>query len=238
MRRTFISVSWTPDVDPADAQLLVRVIEDVYDLLRPRFGRPGQFDPLPQVRIFGAWEIPDLPPGATYRDIVWITRRSLDDESRYLLASRYLDLIRLEPWQSSQPHLDLTLTDLPIRDDRPGRNGAEQVLGVSRRALVSLISTHRLGQIASPTLRQIALRHLFQNFLGQMLNTPDARRGDSLMLVDGEAFCTNVCAMRHTPTTKEALAYGQEQASQALIYCEDCQRDMVARITGFHYGAN
>ncbi|NLH08247.1 MAG: hypothetical protein GX484_11655 [Chloroflexi bacterium] len=238
MRRSFVSVTWTPDVDPAAAELLIPVVEDVYDLLRPHFGKPGQFDPLPQVRVFGAWELTGVPEKAAYRDMLWFARHSLDDEHRYILASRYIRIVMLEPWQGTHPHLDLALTAMPILDDRPGPSLGKQTLGASRRALVSLISTQRLRQIESPTLRQLAMRHVFQHYMGQMFNAPDPLRGKALTMINDEAYCTNVCAMRYTPTAKEALAYGQEQASQAIIYCDDCQRDLVARITGFHYGVN
>lgn len=238
MRRSFVSVTWMPGVDAAEAELLIRVIDDVYDLLRPHFGVPGQFDPLPEVQVFGAWELKDMPEGSAYRDVAWFMTRSLDESRRYHLASRYVRLVELEPWQASQPHLDLALTNFPILDDRHNISTGQQVLGISRRGLVSLISTRRLGQIASPVQRELAMRHLYQHFLGEMFDIPDPRRVDSLMLVDGEPYCTNRCAMRYTPAPKEALAYGQEQASDAIIYCDACQQDLVARLVGYHYGMN
>src|SRR5690606_41797422 len=103
MRRSFVSVTWTPDVDPADAQLLIHVVEDVYDLLRPHFGKPGQFDPLPQVRVFGAGELTGVPERAAYGDMLWFARHGRDDGNRSILASRSTRTGLLNPGQATHP---------------------------------------------------------------------------------------------------------------------------------------
>ncbi len=238
MRRTFISVAWTPGVDPNDAGLLVRTIEDIYDLLRAHFGRPGQFDPLPLVRVFGDWVIPNMPPDAVYSSMEWYALRSMDDSRERILTSRYIRTVQLEPWQASYPHLDLCLTDRPVHDDLPGARPHAETLGFSQRGLVSLISTHPLTAIDSPMLRQLGLRHLFAHYIGQMLDAPDPARADHLAEQDGDPYCDQTCALRHTRTTEDAVRFGQQQASRGVIYCQLCQRDLVARLMGFHYGVN
>ncbi len=238
MRRTFISIAWTPGVDPNDAGLLVRTIEDIYDLLRVHFGKPGQFDPLPVVRVFGDWVIPAMPPDSVYSSMEWYIDRSMDDAHERILTSRYADTVRLEPWQASYPHLDLCLTDRPIYDDLAGDYPRVGALGFSQRGLVSLISTHRLGAIDSPMLRQLSLRHLFAHYVGQMLDAPNPMRVDHLTGQGSDPYCDQTCALRLTRTPEDAVRFGQQQASQGVIYCQLCQRDLVARLTGFHYGAN
>src|SRR5574341_2621226 len=92
MMRSYISITWTPGVDIRDAQILGRAIEDIFSLVRPQFGPiPGQFDPLPVVRVFGAWAIPAMPGGSPYSNIEWYVNRSLADNREDILASRYLD---------------------------------------------------------------------------------------------------------------------------------------------------
>jgi hypothetical protein len=120
MQRSFISVTWTPGVDAEDAQVLIRTIEEVYRLLRPHFGAPGQFDPLPAVHIFGAWTKPEVPQTSAYANVEWYIAHSLDETHRSIMASRYLEAVELEPCQSSSPHLDLAVTELPLIDDLSG----------------------------------------------------------------------------------------------------------------------
>ncbi len=238
MRRSFISVSWTPGVDVDDAGLLIRTIEDIYDLLRPHFGRPGQFDPMPTVRVFGDWMIPAMPPQSAYSSMDWYMRRSLDDSQAFILASRYLRMVSLEPWQASYPHLDLCLTNWPVRNDLPEQDRAHEAMGFSRRGLVSLVSTHRLEGIGSPTLRRLALRHLFAHYIGQMFDVPDPARAEHIVEVAGDVYCDSTCALRFTPSPEDALKFGQQQAGRGLVFCKRCQRDLVARLTGYHYGLN
>src|SRR5690242_18707666 len=129
MQRSFISMTWTPGVDPEDAQVFIRTIEDIYTLLRPHLGSPGQFDPLPVVRIFGAWAIPNVPAGSAYGSVEWYIKHSMDDSQEKVLASRYLETVILEPWQSSSPHFDLALTELPLTDDLDKAKDLPDALG-------------------------------------------------------------------------------------------------------------
>ncbi len=243
MRRTYISITWTTDAHPRDARLLVRTVEDVFDLLRKHFGKPGQFDPLPAARVFGSWQIPAAPNWTPYRDVDWYTARCMDDQGANILASRYLRTVELEPWQASNPHFDLSLTDLPLVDDRSegGATGDDvddrRAMGFSRRGLVSLISSHWLAEIADETMRDLALRHLVAHYLGQMFDAP-RENGERIIRRSGQPYCTEVCALRFTSTPQQAMAYGRQQAMSGVVYCEACQRDLVARITGYHLGLN
>jgi hypothetical protein len=244
MRRSYISITWTTDAHPADARLLIRTVEDVFDLLRPHFGKPGQFDPLPTARVFGAWQIPSAPNWTPYRNVDWYTARCLDDQGEHILASRFLRTVRLEPWQATNPHFDLLLTDLPLLDDQsegeapPGEDGEDaRVMGFSRRGLVSLVSSHELAEIASETMRDLAMRHLIAHYFGQLFDAP-VGEGERITRRAGRTYCSEVCALRFTSTPQQAMAYGRQQAMGGVVYCEACQRDLVARITGYHLGLN
>lgn len=237
MRRTFVSMTWTPEVPADDARLLVRRVEDIYDLLRGSLGVPGQFDPLPNVRVFGAWELADSSGLSAYQGIDWILKRAISDEGDHILASRYLQLIRLEPWQATQPHFDLCLTDLPLDEDREDFPAAREVPGFSRRGLVSLISTSPFRHVAMHSLRRLGLQQVYAHYLGQMFDAPAPQRANT-EIVEGSVYCTNLCAMRYTPSPERAIAFGQELAREGAIFCPACQYDLVARITSYHYGVN
>ena len=237
MRRTFISTTWTPDVDPEDARTLMRTLEIIYSLLRHHLGRPGQFDPLPVVRVFGAWSIADAPRNAAYNSMEWYLERCLDDTQQHVLASRFVDTVQLEPWQMTNPHFDLCLTDRPIVDDLE-RPGDPVVLGFSRGGLVSLISTEPFVDIVDPDLRQLAMGFVFAHYFGRLIDIPLVTRTDDVEQVAGETFCTSVCAMRRVSSPEQALDYAREQIATGTVYCEPCQHDLVAQITSFHYGVN
>jgi hypothetical protein len=238
MQRSYISVTWTPGVDPEDAQVFIRTIEDIYTLLKPHLGTPGQFDPLPIVRIFGAWSIASIPRDAAYSNIDWYIQRSLDDAHRSILASRYLETVILEPWQSTSPHFDLALTDLPLTDDLPGSPVVVEALGMNRPGLISLISCHPFLSIDSPDLRRLALRHTCAHFFGRLLDAPRPGRKTARLEHEGRTYCANTCAMRFTDTPTLALSFARQEMEGGSLLCELCQKDLVAQITGFHYGLN
>ncbi len=103
---------------------------------------------------------------------------------------------------------------------------------------MSLIATGGFSEEPEGTLTDLGLRHVAAHFIGQMFDAPDPRRGEGLATHGGQPYCTHICALRYTADTATALDYGREQAGQGVIYCEDCQRDLVARVTGYHLGVN
>ncbi len=237
MQRTFISMTWTPGVDPEDAQTFIRTVEDIYALLRPHFGKPGQFDPLPVVRIFGAWALPSVPDGAAYSNVEWYVNRSMDDGHTGILGSRYLETVRLEPWQANSPHFDLALTDLSITDDLSNKT-VPDALGLNCPGLISLVSSHPFASIDSPDLRRLALRHTYAHFFGRLLDAPRRGRTTDVLEHLGQHFCTNTCAMRFTDTPTLALSFARQEMERGEMFCMQCQKDIVAQITTFHYGLN
>lgn len=238
MRRTFISTSWTLGVDPEDVRTLLRTIEDIYALLRRGVRRPDQYDPLPVVRAFGAWVIPALPQGAAYSSMEWYVERSLNDARDHILASRYMEIVQLEPWQIQSPHFDLCLTHLPILDDMSSPAPQGEALGFSRRGLVSLISTHPFDRFDDPALRRLAIEYTVAHYFGSLFDVPVVSRQDEVEEHHGEPYCTNVCARRYADTPDAALEFAREQAVSGIVYCATCQREMLGQITAFYYGVN
>lgn len=240
MHRTFISMTWTPGVDEEDAQVMIRTIEDIYTLLRRHFGKPGQFDPLPTVRVFCSWTIPSAPQDAAYANVSWYVARSLDPVRRQIVASRFLDTVIKEPWQTTSPHFDLAMTEWNVLDDLESGTleTDENTLGATRPGLMSLVSTHALDEIESAELRKLALRHMVAHYFGTLLGVPSPRRTEDVVIHLGRRFCANTCAMRFTDTPTLALSFAQQELAAGAIYCDDCQRDLASQIAGFHFGMN
>jgi hypothetical protein len=239
MRRTALSMTWTPEVETEEAQVMIRTVEDIYGALRQRIGLIEQFNPLPLVRIFGAWMLSNTPKGAAYWGIEWYVKHSLDAgaDTVRLLGSRYLSIVSIEPWQHSEPHFDLTLTNLPLIDDL-GPEAAEEALGVSIPGAISLVSSHLLQRIDNPGLRKMALRHVIAHYFGKMANIPNAARQGDIEEHGGEAYCRGICAMRHTPSEEQALAHSMQESNEGVLFCSACQRDLLALLTSFHFGIN
>jgi hypothetical protein len=244
MHRTFISMTWTSGVDEEDAQVMIRTIEDIYALLRHQFGKPGQFDPLPSVRVFGSWAIPSMPQDSAYANVQWYVRRSLDPIRRVIIGSRFMDTVVKEPWQTTSPHFDLAMTELNVLDDIaqgreiPALPGEPHALGVSSPGLFSLVTTHPFDEIESPELRKLALRHMVAHYFGVLMGIPLAHRADDIIIYKGRRYCANTCAMRFTDTPTLALGFAQQELAAGTIYCEACQRDLAGQVAGFHFGMN
>lgn len=238
MKRTFISVTWTPGVDIRDAQILGRTLEDIYRLLRPQFGPiPGQFDPLPTINVFGAWSLPDIPKTAAYANIHFYVKRAITDDGKHLLASRYLETVTLEPWQATSPHFDLIVTEFSVINDVEHTPPQVGVMGFSRQGMVSLISTKPLNTIPSVE-RAMTLQHIYAHYIGQMFDVPRISRQTGVERVHDRMYCTNSCAMRYTQSASQAVAFAREETVQNVLYCPTCQGDIAAQVTSFHYGLN
>lgn len=250
MHRSFISMTWTPGVEEEDARVMIRAVEDIYQLLRGQFGEPGRFDPLPMVRIFGAWIIPDLPSNSAYSNVAWYVDRSLDDTRSRIQGSRFMETVKLEPWQSTSPHFDLAMTDLKLLDDMTPRDGLSPLanigaqissgsaLQVAQPGLFTLVSTYPFYSIESVELRHLAIRHTVAHAFGRLMGIPRRTRDEATMEHLGGCYCTNTCAMRYTDTTTLALSFAQQEMAIGELYCVLCQRDLASQITGFYYGMN
>jgi hypothetical protein len=236
MQKAFISMSWTPGVDSEDAQVLISTLEETYISLRKLLGRPGQFDPLPTVRVFGAWAIPSIPAGTAYSNVEWYLNRSLDDRKESVLASRYLETVRCEPWQASNPHFDLAMTDYPVVNDVEAIANRVDVLGMSQPGLVSLITAHPFELLVDKESHRMALRHSCAHYLGRLLDIPSMAHRSDLQKRNEVLFCPNVCAMRFTESAQQALEYGRQESDD--LYCPQCQKDLLGQIVAFHYGVN
>lgn len=234
-------MTWTPGVTDDDAQVMIRAVEDIYALVRKQYGKPGQFDPLPTVRIFGSWAIPNLPSDAPYANVMWYVERSLDPSIGQIVGSRYLETVVLEPWQATNPHFDLAMTEMGLLDDVPARKGGAAprpaALGVTCPGILSLVSTLPFEEISSPELRKLALRHMVAHYFGMLMGIPRHTRSDTL-ITRGHTYCANTCAMVFTDTPTLALSFAQQEMATGMLYCEHCQRDLAAQIAGFHYGMN
>jgi hypothetical protein len=111
-------------------------------------------------------------------------------------------------------------------------------MGVCRRRLLSLISTRPFHDIEAHELRRLALRHIYAHYLGRLFDVPHIAHREAVQTDENELYCTNICAMRHTSTTVDALTFIQQESAAGSLFCESCQKDLVAQIAASHFGMN
>jgi len=237
LRGDSISVTWTPDVEDRQARTLVSLLEDIYTELRQHLGTPGQFDPLPEIKVFGSWMIPAAPQTAAYANTDWYLQHSLDPARRHVVASRYLEAVRLEPWQTSSPHFDLAMTGYDIVDDLSSTPAPERILGFAEPGLLSLVTYRPFQSIFNPAQRQSALQRTIAHYFGRLFGAPLAARTDA-QAYHGVHYCRHVCALRHAESLEQVVILAQEENRTGQIFCEQCQKDLVSLLTTYHLGAN
>ncbi|NDJ55192.1 MAG: hypothetical protein GYB68_19140 [Chloroflexi bacterium] len=239
MRRAFIATTWTEDSADDDIDTLIKAIDRCYDSLQPLLGRFGQFNPLPQLKVFGSWELSNTAATSPFPNFEWMIDRSLSDDGKAVVASRFVDMVHLEPWQSSFPHFDLTLIDLPLIDDVRRSATHYDALGMCQPGLVSVISTAPLEVIDDPDLRALTLSHIVAHYLGRLVGTLELQPAGYIYPRAPHRHCLRTCAMRYLDDNPMlALSFAQEQAEKGLIYCSDCQHDMVAAMVNYRLGIN
>lgn len=217
-------LSWSEGVSEPEAETLVHAVQAVLNWLY--FRRFDVFfDPPVRLHVFGNWVIPSLVNRHDYWGTQWYVDTAYDPASERVLGPQYLELVRQEPWQRAEPHLDLSLIDqdltdmpAPLARQRPGYYS----LGTSYPELAAVISVHRLRAIADAPTRELALRRLVQHHLGHLLAVPGFGERQFVQRRGLEMHCVNRCVMRHAETVEQLVALALEERSLGWPFCPRC----------------
>lgn len=225
----FISLMWSEGVNEHESSVLVNAIDRVLKWLYLR--HPSALvDPPIQVRVFGNWVIPHLlADRRPYWGTQWYIDASFSHELGRVIAPTFLELVRQEPWQKGDPHLDLALleqdiTDFPVALAR--LRPAHYTLGSSLPGLAAVVSVYRLRQLSSVKARDRALRRLAYHHLAHVLGVPSLVRGQDVARLGLEMHCTNRCAMRHAASEEEWAALALEEDEMGWPFCERCTSEL------------
>lgn len=228
-----VSIMWSQGVDPAEAQLVVSAVREFLRLVYGIGHSVGLAVPPTAIRPFGTWYIPSVPQGSPYWGTTWYVESSYDSLRKQVVGRRFLDLVRDEPWQKSNPHWDVAvidrdLIDGPIEtvDDRRG----EFVLGTSVPELAAVLSVYRLRGLVRAEQRELALRRLVFHHFGQVLGLPSRSRHEDVETVNGRRYCTNGCVMRNAPTVEQVVRAAEQEGRDRVSLCERCRHDVVETI--------
>ncbi|MBC7254528.1 MAG: hypothetical protein H5T66_00260 [Chloroflexi bacterium] len=227
-----LSISWSEGVSEAEAQVLLKTVEQTLNWLY--FRHPSAFyDPPILVRVYGNWIIPAIGEDYPYGGIKWYVEASYDQGLQRVIAPVYLELVRREPWQRMDPHLDLVLlgedlTEFPAPLAR--LYAGHYALGASFPGTAAVMSLWRLRQIADEELRRLALARLVRHHLGHVLAIPPFERREEVARRGLEMHCTRRCVMRHAETVEHLMALTLEEAEMGWPFCALCTQGLHSAI--------
>jgi hypothetical protein len=219
-----ITLTWSEGVSELEADVLVRAVNQTLNWLY--FRRSDVFfDPPLRVHVFGNWVIPSLVDQHPYWGTQWYIDSSYDGEADRIVAPSFLELVRNEPWQKTNPHLDLALldedlTDMPAPLARRRRDYYS--LGTSYPERAAVMSVFRLRGLESNEVKTAALWRLVRHHLGHLLAIPPFGTLEHVSRRGLETHCNNRCVMRHAETVQQLVALALEEAPDAWSFCPRC----------------
>lgn len=182
-----------------------------------------------ELRVFGAmpWSEGDYSSADWY---VKHTRKiyQCKIDGVQLDADHLLDLLSHEPWQESEPHIDVMF----VSQDLTARNGdgwLNFVFGIAN-GRVTVQSVARYREIANLGDRMAAIKMVAQHELGHVFgmagNKNRSNTEDNLGM-----HCTNPgCVMRQGLSVPEWVRHARESYRSGIIYCPQCLAD-AAKVT-------
>jgi predicted Zn-dependent protease len=218
-----ISIMWAEGVDDAEAATVVNTIKQVVQVMYDLCFRAGVGLTPTAIKPFGTWIMPSIPAGDPYSGTQWYVETAYDRALGQVLAPRFLELVRHEPWQIANPHFDVAVLDRDLTD------GNGSVMGAVLPGTATVISVHRLRELADQDARLSALRRLAVHNFGHVLGIPRADR-PGVVEVGQERHCPNVCAMRDAPGPSALVELAAEEAAAGHMLCSDCRADMVRAV--------
>ncbi len=223
----FISLSWTDAIPKDEVVLIVQTVYEALIQARQQWPKHGNIIAVPEIKPFGYWVLQDTPPNQEYGSMKWYIDNSLDREGQQVRGRCYLQLVLAEPWQQQTPHYDLAVVHQPLLDEDAQRN----VFGVSARGRAVVLSVHSLQTLEQGIQRYQLLRRLVAHYLGQLIGIPIPGWRE-------ETEYLEPCVMRPTNSLAELIEYTEEESRARVLYCQDCQHELGARLASNHFGIN
>lgn len=225
-----VSIMWAEGVTEEEATTVVATVRDLLKAIYDVAVRSGVALGPTAIRPFGTWVIPSIKQGDPYWGTHWYIDTAYDQGLRQVVGRRFLELVKQEPWQRVNPHFDVAVVDRDLTDVPAKQIGTDFVLASALPGTGTVISVHRLREIADQALRLVALKRLVVHNFGHVLEVPSSDRTEAVEQSADERHCTNLCVMRHAGSVDELLVrLGEEQAS-GILFCPDCRRDILRSV--------
>jgi hypothetical protein len=218
-----ISIMWAEGVTDAEAATVVKTVKQVVQVMYDLCLKAGVGLSPTAIKPFGTWVMPSIPAGDPYSGTQWYIDTAYDPALGQVVAPRFLELVKQEPWQIASPHLDVAVLDRDLTD------GASSVMGSSLPGTATVISVHRLRGLSELEAQLTALRRLVVHNFGHVLEIP---REGRLGVIDDrrERHCTAICGMRDPDDVEELVAMAREEAALGRLLCQECRQDLVRAV--------
>lgn len=225
-----VSIMWTQGVETAEAQLVITAVRDFLRLVYSIGHEAGLALPPTTIRPFGTWYIPSQPEGSPYWGTHWYVDNSFDPARQQVIGARFLELVRNEPWQKSNPHWDVAVIEHDLVDRIPEFSDEDRgvfVLGTAVPELATVLSVYRLRGLVRPEQRERALRRLVLHQFGQVLGLPSRSRKTAIERIDDRRYCTNRCVMRRAATVEQLVLLAEQEQGEQVLLCGECRHDVI-----------
>ncbi len=248
-----ISILWSDGVSEAEVKAAVTAMRDFLRCVQAvGFEQDICLAPI-TVRPFGNWIIQGATGREAYHSFQWYWQTSLDERSGQVSAATFIEIVRYEPWQQTEPHFDFALLHTDLRDDMAGAaEGAETereyplVFACTEPDLVTVISTCHLAQIADRDLRLKCLRSLVMRNFGRLVGLPGGlpapsrvRPGQSPAASKPPArTCAPPCAMHEARSLDELMGLAAAEKGDKPALCDLCREDLRSIVFRLHFSEN
>ncbi len=161
------------------------------------------------------------------KSVEWQIQSKWNPQRRQANGSDIATAMFFDPYQVENPHWEALFTNLDLYDSR-----TNFLIGAAQPDLGTVISLHRLGNIADPGLRGEAEKtEIFHEF-GHVLNLPSNRRGvEHIEQSLGEHCKNRGCSMKQglsVPNDWIMFTMDRIQANRGP-FCNDCQLDLTQK---------
>jgi predicted Zn-dependent protease len=205
-----VSIMWAEGVSETEARTAVQTVRELLKVIYDVALKAGVAIGPTAIRPFGTWIIPSIKQGDPYWGTHWYIDTALDAGRQQVVAARFLELVRREPFQQQNPHFDVAVLDMDLAEQ--GRS----VLGSALPGTATVISVHRLRETIHDERRRLeALRRLVVHNFGHVLGIED---------------CRELCVMRHADSVDALLERMAEEKATGILFCPECRSRMLRAV--------
>lgn len=241
-----ICVLWSDGVSKAEAHESIKAMRDFLRYFQDVAAEQAIGLAPIVLRPYGNWILKGSSGQEAYHSFRWYWESSLDQCTGQVSAATFIETVRYEPWQFTDPHLDLVLlhTEL-LNDTEEDTTKFPSVFACTEPGLVTVISIRHLSNIADPELRLKCLRSLVIHNFGRLVGLPEGLQsapGTSPPAAPVASQvtkrpCAMPCIMYEAQSVDELMAVATMD-DEDLILCDACRDVMRSIVFNLHFSTN
>lgn len=242
-----ITVLWSDGVSEAEAKESIGAMRDFLRYLQSVADEQDIGLAPIVLRPYGNWILKGTAGEEAYHSFRWYWESSLDHNTGQVSAAMFIEIVRFEPWQHVDPHLDLALLHTELRDDLTETSGEfPSVFAYTEPDLVAVVSLRHLAQIADNDLRLRCLRLLVMHNFGLLIGLPSGlqceNRRQAKQAVAPERTparrCEMPCIMFTAQSIDELMAAATASEDDNPLLCKGCREVVRSIVFSLHFCPN